>query len=177
MFQVALFHSVVLSATRRITSADLRAVAGRAGAECRATVLSTGNLILRDPGDPAALEQRLEAATADLLGKSIAVFVRSAADFHALVAANPFAQETATNPARVAVRVLRAPASPASLARITAKLRDGERFLAQPRALWLCTADAGSYSPLLTAVAAPWVGPGTLRSASALGKIAAVLPR
>ena len=173
MLQVALFYSVVLTKSRRITSADLMRIAEAAGVEAVATVLSTGNLLLRGGGDEVALEQRLEAATESLLGKAIPVFVRSAQEVRALIAANPFPDE---NPSRVAVRVLRHPASPASLDRIAARLRPGEYFAAQPRALWLATTTDLSASPLLTAVSARWVGQGTLRSASALGKIAAALP-
>ena len=176
MLRVALFYSVVLSPTRRITRADLIEVAAAAQTEFVATALSTGNLILRDHDSPAALEQRLEKAVASVLGKAIAVFVREADELRALIAANPFPQETAANPAQVGVRLMRCAAAPASLDRIAAKIGAGERFVAQDRALWLCTADKLSNSPLLPAVSAAWVGVGTLRSASALGKIAAALP-
>ncbi len=176
MIQVALFYSVILNATRRISKQDLQQVAARAGVDFVATVLSTGNLIFRDPADAAVLERRIEAATLQILGKGIAVFVRRSEDFRALVAANPFPAETAMNPRRVGVRVLRSPASQQSVDRISAKVRPNERFVVQDRALWLVTQDDLSKTPLLTAVSAPWVGQGTLRSASALLKIAAALP-
>lgn len=176
MLRVALFYSVVLSPTRRITRADLIKVATAAQTEFVATALSTGNLILSDKASPAALEQRLEQTVASVLGKAIAVIVREADELRTLIAANPFPQETAANPARIGVRLMRQAPAPTSLDRIAAKIGHGERFVAQDRALWLCTDEKLSNSPLLTAVSAAWVGVGTMRSASALGKIVAALP-
>jgi uncharacterized protein (DUF1697 family) len=171
---VGLLYSVILSQTQRVTKAQLHDLARHAKSGFVATVLSTGNLILQDDDDPADLEKRLEAATLPVLGKSIAVFVRDDREFRALVDANPLPQETLANPARVGVRLLRESPAQEALDRITAKMRPGERFVAQDRALWLATPDDLSKSPLLAAVNAPWVGEGTLRSASAMAKIAAL---
>jgi uncharacterized protein (DUF1697 family) len=94
MRQVALLYSVVLTAGRRIKSADLFNVASDAGAEPRRSVLSTGNIILESDRMPAALELALERSVLKLLGKPIPVFVRTAAEWRALVVANPFPEAT-----------------------------------------------------------------------------------
>ena len=175
MRNVALFYSIILSPTRRIGSADLLAVADAAGVTPITTALSTGNLIFDDDADAPSLETRLESATQTLLGKAIAVFVRSAADFRAFVAANPFPAETAASPAQVAARVLRHNPSPETMTRLRRQLLPGEALAQTDRALWISTPGPMSQSPLLRAVAASHVGPGTLRNASALHKIAASL--
>lgn len=175
MRQVALLHSVVLSAGRRVRSADLIAVAIHAGASPVRTVLSTGNLILDADQNPAALEAGLEKAVLDLLGKPIPVFVRSESDWRKLVAANPLPEATRLDPSRVAVRIMRRNPTPAILDRITSAVGPGEAFAATERALWLSTPHQLSTSALSRAVGARWAGEGTFRNASAIGKITVAL--
>ena len=175
MRQVALLYSVVLTAERRITSADLIAVANDVGAGPLRTVLSTGNLILSSDKAPATLESALEHSLLRLLGKPIPVFVRTAAEWRALVGANPFPEATRRDPSRVAVRVMRTAPTPAALARIAASAGPDQAFAATDRALWLATPEQLSTTPLSRAVGAGWAGEGTLRNASALAKIMAAL--
>jgi uncharacterized protein (DUF1697 family) len=175
MRHVALLYSVVLTANRRVTGADLIRIAHAAGVEPRRTVLSTGNIIIEAEQPPAVLETALEHALLKLFGKPIPVFVRSAQDWRALVAANPFPEPTRRDPARVAVRIMREPPGPEIIARIAAAVGPGQKFVATDRALWLATPDQLSTTALSRAVSARWVGEGTLRNASALGKISAAL--
>jgi len=175
MRQVALLYSVVLTAKRRITSADLISVANDAGAGPLRTVLSTGNLILSSDKAPATLESALEHSLLSLLGKPIPVFVRTAAEWRALVAANPFPEATRRDPSRVAVRVMRDAPTPTLVARIAAFADPDQAFAATDRALWLSTPEQLSTTPISRAVGAGWAGEGTLRNASALAKILAAL--
>jgi uncharacterized protein (DUF1697 family) len=174
---VGLLYSVILSADRRVTKADLMAVAARAGLERPVTVLSTGNLIFDAEGDAEALEVRLEAAAAAMLGRAIPVFVRSVADLRAVLATNPFPAQTEADPARVGVRILRHVPSPDVIARIAAKAGEGEVFAAQGRTFWVSGSGSLSNSALFRAAGASWAGEGTFRSASALGKIVAAVGR
>ena len=173
--QVALLYSVVPDGTRRIRSEDLTAIAQAAGALPVRTVLSTGNLILETDQDPALLETALEQAILQRHGKPIPVFLRSAEDWRALVAANPFPEATRRDPSRVAVRILRQHPTPAILARIAGTVAPGEAFATTDRAIWLSSPDQLSTSPLARAIGARWAGEGTFRNASALGKILAAL--
>jgi uncharacterized protein (DUF1697 family) len=175
MRQVALLYSVVLTAGRRVKSADLFEVVSDAGAEPRRSVLSTGNIILESDRMPALLEQDLERSLLKLLGKPIPVFVRTAAEWRALVAANPFPEATRRDPSRVAARLMRGDPSPAIRDRIAAAAGPGEAFAATDRALWLTTPDQLSTSALTRAVGANWAGAGTFRNASAVAKIMAAL--
>lgn len=172
---VALLYSVVITPTRRLTSADLLAVAGAAGLANARTVLASGNLLFDATGSEAALEVRIAAAVGDVLGRPIPVFLRSAADLAALLAANPFPAETAADATRVAVRVMRALPAPPVLERIAAAAGPGERFTAGDRAIWVATAGLPSASRLARAAGATWAGEGTFRNASAIARIAAAL--
>lgn len=172
---VGLLYSVVLTAERRVTKADLMDVAARAEVAGVATVLSTGNLIFEAEGDEAALERQLEAALDLQLGKPIPVFVRRADAWLALAAGNPFPEATVLDPARVAVRVMRSEPDADALARIRKATGPDDAFHAAGRALWLATRGALSTTPLLRAISSPWVGAGTFRNASAVAKIAAAL--
>ena len=175
--QVALLYSVILDPGRRVRSAELLALAGEAGFGAARTVLASGNLIFDSDLPEAALEARLEAVIGRIFGRPIPVIVRDAAAWRALVAGNPFPAETRDDPARVAVRVLRAAPAPAVLARIAARRAEGERMALDGRALWLATPGQLSASPMFRAAGAAWAGEGTLRNASAAARIAAALDR
>ena len=172
---VALLYSVVLDQSRRVRGDDLTDIARAVGALPVRTVLSTGNLILDSDQDAGLLEKALERAILQRLGKRIPVFLCSAEDWCALVAANPFPEATRHDPSRVAVRILREDPAPAVLSRIAKAVAPGEAFAATDRALWLASPDLLSTSPLARAIGARWVGEGTFRNASALGKILAAL--
>jgi uncharacterized protein (DUF1697 family) len=175
MLHVALLYTVIITATRRVKSAELLAAAMQAGLQDARTVLSTGNLIFASDADEPVIVAALEAALLAVFGKPIAAFVRPAPAWRAMVAGNPFPAETAVDASRVAVRVMRAQPDATTVARIAAIATDAEGFAVTDRAMWLTTPTQLSASPLLRAVGASWAGEGTLRSASALDKITAAL--
>ena len=127
-WHVALLYSVVLTAERRIKSAELIEVADAAGCKGPKTVLSTGNLIFQDARSERDIEMTLEQAVLARLEKPISVFVRQAGTWRGLVAANPFPAETAIDPSRVAVRIMRQDPDPAIITRIASSVAVGERF-------------------------------------------------
>jgi uncharacterized protein (DUF1697 family) len=175
MWHVALLYTVVITPSRRVKRAELLEAATQAGLQDARTVLSTGNLIVQADRDEATITAALESALLAICGKRIAVFVRQAPAWRALIAANPFSAETVADPSRVAVRVMRAQPDGQTLARIAAKVSGDARFAATDRALWLATPTQMSDSPLLRAMGAGWAGAGTFRSATALAKITAAL--
>lgn len=107
MTYVALLHSIVLGAGKRLIMADLREMAQELGfEECR-TLVATGNLVFRAPEAPVCeIEDALERAFEKRFGKHVDILVRSAPDWLALTATNPFPDG---NPPDVCVRVMRKP--------------------------------------------------------------------
>ena len=173
---VALLYSVVLTPSRRVRSADLIDLADNLGFAAARTVLSTNNLIFEASGSEADLAARIEGEMTLIYGKAIPVLLRSADDWRALVAVNPFPDPSRHDPAKVAVRVMRHETDPAMMAKIAARCGADESFAATPRALWLALGQQLSTSPLLRAMgAAARMGVGTWRNASAIRKIAAAL--
>ena len=80
---VALWYSIVITQTRRITKADLLQIGESIGVTDTRTVLSTGNMIFSSDETRDHLEQRLQTETHRHLGKEIPVFCRTASEWRA----------------------------------------------------------------------------------------------
>lgn len=111
---VALLRSMVING-HRIKGAEIRGLAQAAGARDVRSVGATGNLLFRSRKALATLERDLEAACARLYGKPTEMVVRTAAEWRALLAANPFPEHTRTASARVLVWAMRDPLPDAGL--------------------------------------------------------------
>lgn len=113
---VALLRAVNLGPHNRIGKDDLRALAERLGYGEARTLLASGNLVFSGPaarerGD-VELERALEAEAAKRLGLHTDFFVRSAAHWAELVAANPFPAKAKRDPGHLVAMCLKeAPAA------------------------------------------------------------------
>ena len=87
---VALLRAVNVAGTGKLAMADLRAMATALGFGEVRTFIASGNLLFTSELDEAAIKALLEAHLADHAGKRVAVFVRTAAELAAIVAADPF---------------------------------------------------------------------------------------
>jgi uncharacterized protein (DUF1697 family) len=70
--------------------ADLRALATELGATDVSTLLASGNLLCRPPGDPGAFDRDLERAIEQRFGFAREVISRSVAELRAALDAYPF---------------------------------------------------------------------------------------
>lgn len=174
---VALLHSITVAEGRRVAMRDLRDLALSLGFERPETLLATGNLIFAAKApDAAAVERRLEPAFAAAFGRPVPIIVRAAADWPALVAANPFPEASAAEPSRVSVRVMRAPAG-ADVAERLAPYRAGDERLAVVGGdLWLHLPHGVAGSRLAAAVTPKRAGGiGTFRNWNTVRRIDAAL--
>ena len=87
---VALLRAVNVGGTGKLPMAELRALASGLGLTNVRTFIASGNLLFDSPLSESALKAMLEARLADYAGKSLPVYVRSAAEMAAVHAANPF---------------------------------------------------------------------------------------
>ncbi len=111
---IALLRAVNLGPRNRVGMADLRELAGELGLEDCTTLLQSGNLVFRSSArGSASLERLLEEAVRSRLRVDTDFFVRSDRDWQEVLAANPFDQEAASDPAHLLVMFLKA-APPAS---------------------------------------------------------------
>ena len=87
--------------------------------------------------DARAVEARLEPAFAEAFGRPIDIIVRDGAAWPALMAGNPFPEAAALEPARVAVRVMRAPLPDGAEAGLALYVGHGERVAVAGGDLWV----------------------------------------
>lgn len=172
---VALLYSVVLTPSRRVEMAALRAVAESIGLTDVRTLVATGNLVFRGEGPAEALERRLEAAFEARFGKHVVIVVRSAEAWRRLVAASPFASEGEAAPRTVHVRVMRAPFAAEAMARLEAVRKGSERMAVVEGDLWLHMPEGFGTSRLALAAGGPKMGTGTFRNWNTVRRLGVML--
>jgi len=106
--RVALMRSILING-RRVKGEEARGLAEDVGGTDVRSVGATGNLLFRSRKAPAVLERELEAACARLYGRPTEMVVRTAPAWRALVAANPFSEQSAQAPSRVLAWAMRDP--------------------------------------------------------------------
>lgn len=134
---IALLRGINVTGRNTIPMAELRAECERLGWSGVVTYINSGNVIFGARGKPAALEAALEAAIQRRFGFAIPVLVRAAADWPALVKANPFASACATDPSRVMLCLAKGPLGAQVAEELTARAAAGERVQQAGEALWI----------------------------------------
>lgn len=96
---IVLLRAVNVGGTGKIAMADLRATLEELGFEGARTVLQSGNVVLDAAvGDRPALEQRVQRALEASHDLRAEVIARSADEWRAVVAGNPFAEAARSDP-------------------------------------------------------------------------------
>lgn len=173
---VALLYSIVLGPGRRVVMRELRDVAGGLGFGDPRTLLASGNLIFEADGGARELEARLEPAFAGHFGRHVDIILRDGADWPRLMAGNPFPEAAARDPARLAVRVMRAPLDPAMPEAFRRYMAAGDRMAVVDGDLWLHLPGGFGTSRLAGALTpARAGGAGTFRNWNTVRRIGAAL--
>ena len=108
MTYIALLRAVNLGGRNRVAMAALRDLVASLGFGDVRTLLQSGNVVFRGPRCSAvALERRLEQATAETLGVTTDFIVRPAAEWQAMIAANPFRRDAERQPNSLLLTALR----------------------------------------------------------------------
>lgn len=124
--RIALLRSMVIGG-RRVSGADVRALAQAAGGTDARSVIATGNVVFRSRKAVATLEREMEAACVAEFGKATEIVVKTAQAWRALVAANPFANESVAAPARVLMSAMRDPLPDSGLEQLRRRAAVDER--------------------------------------------------
>src|SRR6476661_4992990 len=90
---VALLRAVNIAGRGMVAMSDVRAALQASGFTDVRTVLQSGNVVFRKVGAAPKLEGVIETALRKGLGVETEVFVRSVADWKALIANTPFGDE------------------------------------------------------------------------------------
>ncbi len=135
---VALLRGINVAGKNLVTMNDLRASLQDLGfANCQ-TLLQSGNVVLDSPrltGDK--LEKRLETETAKRLKVQCDYLVRTAQEWRAIIANNPFAGEAQRDPSHLLVMCLKAAPNKSAVQELAAAIRGPELIRAAGRELYL----------------------------------------
>jgi uncharacterized protein (DUF1697 family) len=137
---VALLRGVNVGTARRVPMAELRVLLGELGYTGVATVLNSGNAVLRaSRGAPAKHASAIAAAIAARLAIEVPVIVKSRDELTAIVAANPLELGEELH-SQMLVAFVQHPEALAGLAAIAPLVRPGEQFVIGAHAAYLwCT--------------------------------------
>lgn len=162
---VALLHSIILGAGRRVVMSDLRATAERIGFRSPRTLVATGNLVFdADQGSAAEVEKALEQAFSEDFGKPVDIIARTAEDWLALADGNPFCAANDAEAQNIVVRVMRAPLADDIPSTLQRRSSGGEQIRLVKGDLWIHFPCKPSESKLLSALTTKRLGPGTFRN-------------
>lgn len=105
---VALLRGINVGGHKPVAMADLRRLLAQLGFADVQSVLQSGNLVFRSGAQPSAtLERGLETEAAGRLALRTDVFVRSAREWRAIIARNPFGEAAEHDPGHLVVQFLK----------------------------------------------------------------------
>jgi uncharacterized protein (DUF1697 family) len=173
---VALLRGINVGGAHKVPMAELRPLCEALGWQEVGTYIQSGNVVFRAGAAAAKLEADLESAIERHFGFAVAVIVRTALQWRALAAANPFPDAARDAPNRVMIALSKhAPAADAA-AELQARARDGERVVQAGGALWIDFPAGAGRSRLSPAVLDRLAGsPVTMRNWRTVGKVNALL--
>lgn len=174
---VALLRAVNLGGHNKVAMADLRRLLTELGFSGVRSLLQSGNLVFDARGHTSTrLEQLLETAASERLGLDTEFFVRTAREWSAIAAGNPFPRDAKRDPARLLVMFLkRAPARGAVMA-LRRGLSGREALRARGKHVYIFYPDGIGRSRLTNTVIETRLGTrGTGRNWNTVRKLAALL--
>jgi uncharacterized protein (DUF1697 family) len=148
---IALLRAVNVGG-RKLPMADLRALCAELGWEEVETYIQSGNLVFRAEGGPEALEASLEGAIKARFGLDVPVIVRTAGQWAALAAANPFPDAARDEPNRLQLLVSKRPPEAGAAEKLMERAQSGEKVKAAGGALWFHYPDGVAASKLTPAL-------------------------
>jgi uncharacterized protein (DUF1697 family) len=172
---VALLRAVNVGGTGKIVMSELCDVLGDLGFTGVKSLLQSGNVVFRCTGPAnAALEAKLEAAVAEQLGVKTTFFVRSASEWDAIVAKNPYPREAEADPARLVLMTLKSAPSAKDVDALRAAITGRETIAAIGKQAYFIYPDGQGTSKLTNAVIERKLGSsGTARNWNTVLKLAA----
>ncbi|MEO6432906.1 MAG: DUF1697 domain-containing protein [Sphingomicrobium sp.] len=163
---VAMLRAVNVAGTGKLAMSDLRAIGEQCGFGAVRTYIASGNLLFTSSEEETEAKDRLQAHVDGRFGRSMPIFVRSAAELAEAAAGNPFDDD---KPSRVMAHFIDQPPTQ----RMIDEARDiaGERIALGPRLLYV------SYGEGIgkTRLNLPAVKLGTARNLNSVTRMAALL--
>jgi len=132
--------------------AELRGLAEELGWRDVQSYIQSGNLVFGASAAAGKAEALLEEAIQRRFGLSIPIVIRSASQWTALAASNPFPEAAAKEPNRVMLLLSKQAPSRDSAEALQENARNGERITAAGGALWIHYPDGAGTSKLSPAL-------------------------
>jgi uncharacterized protein (DUF1697 family) len=173
---VVLLRAVNVGGRGKVAMADLRALLADLGFKAPRSLLQSGNLVFRSQPTGAALEALLEKEAQTRLGLAADFLVRTADEWAAIVAANPYPALARDDPSHLIVMPLKSPPDAAGLEALRGWIPGRETIDAVGRELYVAYPDGIGTSKLTGAVIERRLGTrGTARNWNTATKLAALL--
>jgi len=136
--QVALLRAINVGGHAKLAMSDLREVFTRLGFPPARTFLQTGKVVFRsDRRRGPALERLIEEALIERLQLQTDVYVRSSKEWQRIIAANPFPDEAAADPARLLVLLLKVAPGTRAVDQLRSSVQGREIIRAVDRELYV----------------------------------------
>ena len=173
---VGLLRAINLAGKNSVSMDALRDVATELGLQDARTLLQSGNIVFRSNVSSAdKLERLLQNAALHRLGVTTEFFIRTAAEWNAIVAANPFAKEAKSDPARLVAVVFKSAPDRAAVTNLQNAIKGPEKVIAKGREAFITYPDGQGRSKLTIALIEKKLGTrGTARNWNTVLKLAAV---
>ena len=171
---VALLRGVNVGG-KLVAMTALRKLAEDLGASDVRTLLNSGNLVFASPKRGPALEALLEAEAEKKLGLKTRFFVRSPAEWAAVIAANPFPEAARDDPSHLVAMVLKDAPTAAAADALRAAIGGRETAVVAGRTAYLVYPDGIGRSKLtINVVEKKLATTGTGRNWNTVLKLAAL---
>ena len=174
---VALLRGINVGGKNKIAMATLREMFDAIGFPDAKSLLQSGNIVFQaGRQSTSAIEKTLEKQSAHRLNLSFDYFVRTAAEWSKIIAANPFAAEAKTDPSHLIVMALKDVADAKSVKALQAALKGPEIVRAKGRELFIYYPAGIGTSKLTNAVIEKMIGlRGTARNWNTVMKLEQLL--
>jgi uncharacterized protein (DUF1697 family) len=133
---VGLLRGINVGGHNKVPMAALRDLCAGLGWSGVETYIQSGNLVFEARGKVEALEVELERVIEERFDVSIAVIVRSGAEWEDLVRSNPFTAEAKEEPERVLLGISKTRMAREAAGAIAVRAAGGERVVQAGEALW-----------------------------------------
>jgi uncharacterized protein (DUF1697 family) len=174
---VALLRAVNVGGTKAVAMPALCKLLTALGFAEVKSLLQSGNVVFGCSGKAgAALERRLETAVAAELGVQTTFFVRTAREWDAIVAANPYPDAARDDPSHLVVMTFKAAPAAKDVAVLRAAIAGRETVTVAGKQLYIVYPDGIGTSKLTNAIIERKLAqPGTARNWNTVQKLAAAL--
>jgi uncharacterized protein (DUF1697 family) len=175
VLNIALLRAINLPSHNEVGMAELRALCSELGLEDPRSLLQSGNLVFGSALGAQRLEGLLEGEAKKRLGLETDFFVRTAREWKAVIAANPFPEEAHRDPAHLVVVALKDAPDAKAVAGLQEAISGREVVRAKGRQAYIVYPDGIGRSRLTAALIDRKLGTrGTARNWNTVLKLAAL---